>query len=56
MPEQGFSMALYFPYKDRILDSVHIRENTDQRKPVFWCVLRTEYMKDRDSSVGRKTL
>ena len=25
-----------FPYKDRIYDSVFIREKIGQRKPVFW--------------------
>ena len=34
-PEFGFSPTRIFPYKNRIVDSVLIEENTDQRKPVF---------------------
>ena len=33
MPENGFSLTPIFPYKDRIVDSVLIREYTGQRKP-----------------------
>ena len=32
MQEYGFSL---FPFKDRILDSLLLWENTGQRKPVF---------------------
>ena len=35
MPEYGFSLTRIFPYKDRIGDAALIRENMDQRKPVF---------------------
>ena len=31
----------YFPYVDRIAGSLHIRTNTDQRKPVFWHISRS---------------
>ena len=30
------SLNRIFPYKDRIYDSVLIRENTSQRKPISW--------------------
>ena len=46
MPDYGFSLAPFFSYKDkivdsedRIVDSVLIRENTGQRKPIFWHIL-----------------
>ena len=42
MPEYGFSLTLVLPYKERIYDSVHVRENTVQRKLVFWHNLRTK--------------
>ena len=47
MPEYGFSLTRIFLYKDEILDSVLIQENTRQRKPVFWHVLciASEYWK-----------
>ena len=49
MPGYGFSQTRIFPYKDRIVDSVVIRENTGQRKPRFWHMLRgdgvTDYQK-----------
>ena len=32
MLEYGFSLTRIFPYKDRIVDFVLIRENTGQRK------------------------
>ena len=35
MREYGFSLILILPYKDRIVDSVLIRENMGQSKPVF---------------------
>ena len=45
MPENRFSLTPIFPYKDRIVDSVLIREYTSQRKPVFWHVLHSAYWK-----------
>ena len=36
MSDYGFSLTRNFPYKDGIYDSVLIRENTDNRKPVLW--------------------
>ena len=36
MPKCWFSLTLIFSYKERIVDSVLILENPDQRKPVFW--------------------
>ena len=36
MPEYGFSLAPFFSYKDKIVDS---EENTGQRKPIFWHIL-----------------
>ena len=36
MPEYRFSLTRIFPYKDKIYDYVLIREDTGQRKPVFW--------------------
>ena len=33
--KHGFSLTRIFPYEDRIYDSVIIRENMGQRKPVF---------------------
>ena len=44
MAEFGFSLTRIFPYKDRILDSVFLREYTGQRKPVFWYILRYFYI------------
>ena len=41
MPEYRFSLTRFFLYKDRIYDFVLIRENTDQRKLVFWHNLRS---------------
>ena len=41
MPEYRFSLTRFFLYKDRIYDFVLIRENTDQRKLVFWYNLRS---------------
>ena len=38
--EYGFSLTFLFPYKDRIIDSVLMRENTGQGKPAFSHVLR----------------
>ena len=39
MPEYGFLLNCIFPYKDRTVDSVLIRENTGQWKPVFSHIL-----------------
>ena len=39
MREYRFSRAIIFQYKDRIYDSVLIRENTGGRKLVFWHTL-----------------
>ena len=41
MPEYGFSQARILPYNDRIVEAVLQRENTGQRKPVFWHILRS---------------
>ena len=41
MPEYGFSLTRIFPYKERFVDSVLVPENTGQRKPVFWHILRS---------------
>ena len=41
-PEYRFSVTRIFPYKDIICDSVVIRENKDERKPVFWYILRND--------------
>ena len=38
--QYGFSLIRNFPYKDRILDSV-LEENSGQRKPMFWHILRS---------------
>ena len=42
IPEYGFSLSCVFLYRGRIKDSVLIRENTSQRKPVFWNILRSD--------------
>ena len=42
MAEYGFSLTLIFPYKARMYDSVLIREDKGQRKPVFLHILRRE--------------
>ena len=39
MRKYRFSRAIIFQYKDRIYDSVLIRENTGGRKLVFWHIL-----------------
>ena len=41
MQEYGFSLTHFFPYNDRTIDSVLIRENTGQWKPVFSHILRS---------------
>ena len=40
MPEDRYSLTRVFPYKDRIVNFVLIRENTSPRKSVFWHILR----------------
>ena len=42
MREYGFSLTHILPYRDRIVDSVLIRENTGQWKPVFSHILCSE--------------
>ena len=39
MPEYRFSLTCIFPYKDKIDDSVLIRNYTGQRKSIFWHIL-----------------
>ena len=39
MQKYRFSRAIIFQYKDRIYDSVLLRENTGGRKLVFWHIL-----------------
>ena len=39
MRKSRFSRAIIFQYKDRIYDSVLIRENAGGRKLVFWHIL-----------------
>ena len=46
MPEYGFPLTCIFPYKYRIEDSVLIRENVSQRKPLSWRVLRSYDFRD----------
>ena len=41
MQECGFLLIRIFPYKNRIYDSVLIRENTSQGKPIFWDILHS---------------
>ena len=42
MREHGFSLTHFLPYKDRIVDSLFIRENMGQWKPVFVLILCSE--------------
>ena len=42
MREYGFSLTRILPYKDKIYDSVLVRENTGQWKAVFSHILRSE--------------
>ena len=44
IPEYEFSLTHFFPYKDKIYQSVFIRENTSQREPAFWHILRSEVL------------
>ena len=39
----GIILARTFPYKDRIYDFVLIRENTSERKLVFWHILHNAF-------------
>ena len=50
MPEYGFSLTRIFLYKDRIYNYVLIREDTGQRKPVFWNILCSENLTLRNTS------
>ena len=43
MPKYRFSLTHIFPYKDRIVDSVHIQEGTGQRKLTFSHTSRSDY-------------
>ena len=54
MPECGFSLTRAFPYKKRISDFVLIRENTCQRKPMFWYILRMNGLIDSNISCSLK--
>ena len=38
-------MTRIYPYKDRIADSVLIQEYRDQRKFVFWHILRRDWFR-----------
>ena len=40
MLEGGFSLIRIFPYKGRLVYFDFVRENTGQRKLVFWHILR----------------
>ena len=44
--EYGFSLIRIFPHKDEIVDSVLIREHTDQRNAIFWHILCSEFLDD----------
>ena len=46
MREYGFSLTRILPYRDRIIDSVLIWENTGQWKPVFFSILWNVQMLD----------
>ena len=39
MLEYGFSLTRTFPYYEKLFNVFLIRENTGQRKPVFWHIL-----------------
>ena len=49
----GFSLTRILPYKDRIYDSVLIRENMGQWKPVFSHIFRSVSLTG-DSSIGQE--
>ena len=40
MPGINVFSDLNCPYNDRMVDSAFIQENTDQKKPVLWYILR----------------
>ena len=42
MSEYGIFLNRIFQYNDKIKGSVFTREYTNQRKPVFWHILRSE--------------
>ena len=53
MPKYGLSMINIFPYVKGIISAfsriwtdefVHIRENTVQKKPIFWQILLTAFL------------
>ena len=46
MVEYGFFLNLIFLYKNRIFDSALIPENTDERKPLHWHILRSKCFVD----------
>ena len=43
MPKYRLSLTHISPYKDRIVDSVHIQESTGQRKLTFSHTSRSDY-------------
>ena len=45
MREYGFSLIRILAYKDRIYDSILIRENTGQQNPVFSHILGSVHLK-----------
>ena len=47
MSEYGFYVNCVSLYKNGIYDSVVVRENTGQRKPEFFHILRSAYFKKR---------
>ena len=53
MSEYGFSLTRLFPNKNKIYDSILIRENTDQIKPVLSHILVKE-SKALDSTLGER--
>ena len=65
MSQYGFSRTRIFPYKNRIFNSVLIRENAEQRKPVLVNFWRSEeevrtfgilYFQNKIDCAVRKTL
>ena len=44
MPGCGFSVTRIFLYKDKIVDFILMRENTGQRKPIFWYIIRRGFV------------
>ena len=47
MPECGFSLNLILPDKERIVDSVLVRENMGQRKHAF-CIFYTVHAQNQE--------